>query len=88
MPLFEEYREQLRSEMADLANIGGRPAGACTAASFLHAFSGDRAWAHLDVAGTAWLEDARPDQAKGATGVMVRTLAELASSSSAWAVTR
>ena len=88
MPLFEEYREQLRSEMADLANIGGRPAGACTAASFLQAFSGDRAWAHLDVAGTAWLEDARPDQAKGATGVMVRTLAELASSSSAWAVTR
>lgn len=84
LPLYDEYRDQLRSEMADLTNVGGRPAGACTAASFLHAFAGGLPWAHLDVAGTAWAEESRPDQAKGATGVMVRTLAELASHSTDW----
>ena len=84
LPLYDEYRDQLRSEMADLANVGGRPAGACTAASFLQAFAGGLPWAHLDVAGTAWADDSKPDQAKGATGVMVRTLTELASHSVDW----
>lgn len=78
LPLYEEYREQLRSEMADLMNVGGRAAGACTAASFLEAFTAELPWAHLDIAGTAWVEKAREDVEAGATGVMVRTLAELA----------
>jgi leucyl aminopeptidase len=84
MPLYEEYGEQLRSEIADLVNTGGRPAGACTAAMFLKEFSGNLPWAHLDVAGTAWAEDAKPWQPKGPTGVAVRTLAELAFTSAEW----
>lgn len=78
LPLYDDYREQLKSETADLANIGGRPAGACTAAAFLQAFAGDVPWAHVDIAGTAWSDESGPDRAKGATGVLVRTLAELA----------
>ncbi len=84
LPLYEEYREQLRSEMADLMNVGGRPAGACTAASFLEAFTDGLPWAHLDIAGTAWHEKPRDDAAAGATGVMVRTLAALADDDSSW----
>ena len=76
-PVFDEYAEQLRSDTADLANVGGRPGGAITAGMFLKAFSGGLPWAHLDIAGTAWLEEAQPYQAKGATGVGVRTLAAL-----------
>jgi leucyl aminopeptidase len=78
LPLYEEYTEQLKSEIADLINSGGRPAGACTAAAFLKEFASDVPWAHLDIAGIAWAEDARPWQPKGATGVAVRTLAGLA----------
>jgi leucyl aminopeptidase len=77
MPLYDEYLEQMRSEIADLVNSGGRAAGACTAAAFLSEFSGGLPWAHLDIAGTAWAEDAKPYQAKGPIGVAVRTLAEL-----------
>jgi len=84
LPLYEEYTEQLRSEMADLVNAGGRAAGASTAAAFLQAFAGDLPWAHIDIAGTAWVDDTRADLAKGATGVMVRTLTELAAMSSSW----
>jgi leucyl aminopeptidase len=84
MPLYEDYREQLRSELADLKNIGGREAGACTAAAFLDAFSGGLPWAHLDIAGTAWIEKPREDAAAGATGVMVRTLTELAVGDRNW----
>jgi leucyl aminopeptidase len=84
MPLFEEYSDQLRSEIADLLNTGGRPAGACTAAMFLKEFAGTVPWAHLDVAGTAWLDEAKPWMAKGASGVAVRALAELAFTSGAW----
>ena len=84
MPLYEEYREQLRSEMADLMNVGGRSAGACTAASFLEAFTDGLPWAHLDIAGTAWHEKPRDDAAAGATGVMVRTLATLANDDGSW----
>jgi leucyl aminopeptidase len=77
LPVFEEYAELLRSEMADLVNSASRPGGAITAAMFLKAFVGDRPWAHLDIAGTAWLDEARPYAPKGATGVGVRALAEL-----------
>ena len=84
MPLYPEYDEQLRSETADLANVGGRPGGACTAAAFLKAFAGDLPWAHVDIAGTAWADKASAAQAKGATGVMVRTLTELAVAAPGW----
>ena len=84
MPLYEEYREQIKSDIADMLNSGGRPGGACTAAVFLKEFVGDTPWAHIDIAGTAWAEDAKPWQAKGSTGVAVRTLAELAFTSSEW----
>ena len=84
MPVFEEYRDQLRSEIADMSNSGGRPAGAVTAAVFLESFTGGLPWAHLDIAGTAWLEEARPYLPRGASGVAVRTLAELGLASDSW----
>jgi leucyl aminopeptidase len=80
MPLYEEYTDQLRS----MLNTGGRPAGACTAAMFLKEFAGGLPWAHLDIAGTAWADDAKPWMIKGATGVAVRGLAELAFTSARW----
>jgi len=78
MPLFEEYGDPLKSEIADMLNSPGRPAGSITAAMFLKAFAGDGPWAHLDIAGTAWAEEAKPWQPKGATGAMIRTLIEVA----------
>lgn len=78
LPLFDDYRELLKSEIADLVNSPGRPAGAITAAMFLQEFVGGLPWAHLDIAGTAWAEDAKPWMPKGATGAMVRTLVETA----------
>ena len=78
MPLFEDYRETLNSEIADMLNSPGRPAGSITAAMFLKEFAGDGPWAHLDIAGTAWAEDAKSWQPKGATGVIIRTLIEVA----------
>jgi leucyl aminopeptidase len=78
MPLFDEYQDQLKSEIADLINSGGRAAGACTAAMFLREFAENVPWVHLDIAGTAWAEEAKPWQAKGPSGVAVRLLAELA----------
>ncbi len=80
LPLDEEYKEQLKSAFADLHNIGGRPAGSITAAMFLKDFVGDTPWIHLDIAGTAWLDDAKPYMAKGASGVGVRTFVKLAES--------
>jgi leucyl aminopeptidase len=77
MPIYEETGEELRSEIADLINAAGRPGGAITAAAFLRTFAGEGAWAHLDIAGTAWAETKHPYQPKGATGVAVRTLIEL-----------
>ena len=59
-------------------NTGGRAAGAITAAMFLKEFAGDRPWAHLDIAGTAWADEAKPYLPKGPSGVAVRTLANLA----------
>jgi leucyl aminopeptidase len=84
MPLYDDYAEQLRSEVADMMNSGGRPAGSCTAAMFLKEFAGGLPWAHLDIAGTAWADENKPWQPKGATGVAVRTLAELAFTSERW----
>jgi leucyl aminopeptidase len=84
MPLFEEYFDQLKSEIADFTNTGGRPGGSITAALFLKEFTGGLPWAHLDVAGTAWAEEAKPYQPKGATGIAVRTLAELAFTAHSW----
>lgn len=77
MPLATDYFDQLKSEIADFTNTGGRPAGSITAALFLKEFTGGLPWAHLDIAGTAWADDARPYQPKGPSGVAVRTLAEL-----------
>ncbi len=78
LPLYDEYREQLKSEIADMLNSPGRPAGSITAAMFLKEFAGDGPWAHLDIAGTAWAEESKPWQPKGATGAMIRTLIEVA----------
>jgi leucyl aminopeptidase len=78
MPLFDEYKEQLKSEIADLLNSPGRPAGSITAAMFLKEFAGDLPWAHLDIAGTAWAEESKAWQPKGATGAMIRTMVEVA----------
>jgi leucyl aminopeptidase len=75
LPLDPEYREQLKSEIADLKNVGGRKAGAITAAYFLKEFAEGTPWAHLDIAGTAWLEENKPHLASGPTGMGVRTLA-------------
>jgi leucyl aminopeptidase len=78
MPMFDEYKEQLKSEIADMVNSPGRPAGSITAALFLKEFAGSGPWAHLDIAGTAWADDNKPWQPKGATGAMIRTLIEVA----------
>lgn len=78
LPLGPEYRELLKSDVADMINSGGRAGGAITAAMFLKEFVGTTPWAHLDIAGTAWVDDAKPWAPKGASGVMVRTLVELA----------
>ena len=72
LPLHEEYQEQLRSNFADFANIGGRPAGAVTAACFLARFTKKYRWAHLDVAGTAW----KSGKDKGSTGRPVPLLTQ------------
>ena len=80
MPMDEEYKEALKTPFADLQNIGGRPAGSVTAAMFLRDFVGDTPWIHLDIAGTAWLDDPKPYMAKGASGIGVRTFVQLAES--------
>ncbi|RTZ60762.1 MAG: leucyl aminopeptidase [Gammaproteobacteria bacterium] len=72
LPLADEYDEQLKSNFADMANIGGRPAGTITAACFLARFTRKFKWAHLDIAGTAW----KSGKAKGATGRPVHLLAQ------------
>ena len=78
LPLVDEYKDLLKSEIADTVNVGGRYGGSITAALFLAEFAGDGPWVHLDIAGTAWNEDARPYLPKGPTGVGVRTLTALA----------
>jgi leucyl aminopeptidase len=78
MPLDEEYKDQLKSLIADLPNIGSRWGGAITAAMFLKQFADPTPWIHLDIAGTAWLEEAKPHLPKGPSGVGVRTFVDLA----------
>jgi leucyl aminopeptidase len=77
LPLTPEYREQIKSEIADIKNVGGRKAGTITAAYFLREFVDDVPWVHLDIAGTAWNENGKPHLAVGPTGVCVRTLVSL-----------
>ena len=78
MPLDDEYREFIKGSIADIQNIGsGKGGGAVTAAMFLKEFSGDTPWIHLDIAGTAWLDEQKPWAAKGASGVALRTLVDL-----------
>jgi leucyl aminopeptidase len=74
MPLWEDYEEQLRSNFADVANIGGRPAGSVTAACYLARFTKKLRWAHLDIAGTAW----KSGRDKGSTGRPVPLLVRFA----------
>ena len=79
MPLFDEYKEQLKSEIADMLNSPG-PSGRIDHRGDVPARNspGTGPWAHLDIAGTAWAEDSKPWQPKGATGAMIRTLIEVA----------
>ncbi|MFN2530515.1 MAG: leucyl aminopeptidase [Pyrinomonadaceae bacterium] len=74
LPLDKEYSKQIRSDIADIKNVGGRKAGTITAAAFLKEFADDVAWAHLDIAGTAWGDEAKPYRSKGPTGIAVQTL--------------
>ena len=77
LPLDEEYRKAIRSEIADVKNVGNRWAGAITAGKFLQEFAEDTPWVHLDIAGVDLEHDGRPFAAKGATGFGVRTLVQL-----------
>jgi leucyl aminopeptidase len=75
LPVDAEYADYIKSEIADLKNVGNRVAGAITAGMFLKSFAGSTPWAHLDIAGTAWLEQAKPYMVKGATGFGVKVMA-------------
>ncbi|RJQ38684.1 MAG: leucyl aminopeptidase [Dehalococcoidia bacterium] len=77
MPMYEEYKEQNKSDVADIKNAGNRWAGAITAALFLSEFAGETPWVHLDIAGTSDTDKDHGYQVKGATGVPVRTLVKL-----------
>jgi leucyl aminopeptidase len=74
LPLDKEYSKQIKSDIADIKNVGGRKAGTITAAAFIKEFADGISWAHLDIAGTAWGDEAKPFRSKGPTGVAVRTL--------------
>ena len=76
LPLDDEYKEVIRSGIADIMNSGGRWGGAINAAMFLQEFAEDTPWLHLDIAGTAWTEEAKPWIAKGPSGIGVRSLVE------------
>ncbi|GAB4403958.1 MAG: leucyl aminopeptidase [Bryobacter sp.] len=78
MPMDDEYKDLLKSAFADMPNIGSRGAGSITAALFLKEWAEDTPWVHLDIAGTAWLDEGKPFVAKGPTGVALRTFVELA----------
>jgi leucyl aminopeptidase len=78
MPMDPEFKEQLKTAFADLANIGTRWGGSITAAWFIREFVADKPWVHLDIAGTAYLDEAKPWMAKGPTGIGVRTFVDLA----------
>jgi len=76
LPLGDEYVEQIKSDIADIKNTGGRWGGAITAAEFLHVFADETPWIHLDIAGMAWYEDTKPYIAKGPSGFGVRSILE------------
>jgi leucyl aminopeptidase len=76
LPLGEEYAEQIKSDIGDIKNTGGRYGGAITAAEFLKVFAEDTPWIHLDIAGLAWVEESKPYIAKGPSGVAVRSILE------------
>jgi len=81
LPMDEEYRELIKGSFADIQNIGsGKGGGSITGAWFIREFAGDTPWIHLDIAGTAWNDDAKPWLAKGPTGVGLRTLVHLVTS--------
>jgi leucyl aminopeptidase len=75
MPFDDDYGEMIKSEIADIKNIGNRTAGSITGGWFLKHFAGDVPWAHMDIAGTAWTEEEKPYIARGATGFGVRLMA-------------
>ena len=77
LPLGEEYTKQIKSKVADIKNLGGKPAGTITAAAFLQEFVGETAWAHLDIAGTAWDYTEKSYVPKGPSGIGARTLVEV-----------
>jgi leucyl aminopeptidase len=76
LPLDDEYKENLKSNIADMVNAGSRWGGAIFAAMFLKEFAEDTPWIHLDIAGTAWMEDNKPWIAKGPSGIALRSLVE------------
>ncbi len=76
LPLDDEYKELIKSNIADMANAGARYGGAIFAAMFLKEFAEDTPWIHLDIAGTAWMEDQKPWIAKGPSGIALRSLVE------------
>ena len=78
MPVDEDFKERLKGSFADLQNIGGRWGGASIAANFLKEFVDETPWVHLDIAGTAWLEEGKAWMAKGPTGTPVRSFVRLA----------
>jgi leucyl aminopeptidase len=82
LPSFEDYKKMLKSDIADLKNIGGRFAGTITAGLFIGEFVQGRPWMHLDIAGTAWTDADKDYYSKGGTGAGVRTLYYLAKNSS------
>ncbi len=77
MPMYDQYKEQNKSDVADIKNVGGRGGGAITAAQFIAEFAGDTPWVHLDIAGTSMTDKEKNYLVKGATGVPVRTLVNL-----------
>jgi len=77
LPLFDEYKEYLKSDIADIRNIGNRTGSLMASAYFLYEFAGQSPWVHIDIAGTAWVEKERPYVPKGASGIGVRLLLNL-----------
>jgi leucyl aminopeptidase len=80
LPLDDEYKDQIRSTIADIMNTGGRWGGAINAAMFLLEFAEDTPWIHLDIAGTAWMEEQKPWISKGPSGIALRSLVEFVKS--------
>ena len=80
LPLDDDYRDMIKSSIADIMNSGGRYGGAVTAAKFLEEFVDDKPWIHLDIAGVAWMEENKPWIAKGPSGIAVRSVVEFVES--------